>query len=167
MMSNTADASVTEPIRDLASGDTLVAEGASGGDLHVLLSGALSVERGGVTLATLTLPGTLVGEMSVLLGTPASATVRAAGPARVRTIANAAAVLEADPRLAMRVAATVARRLDATSALLVELSHQHADKPSEQTLLSRIMGALHVMGDGVSEVERRDLFGVEDWARLT
>jgi CRP/FNR family cyclic AMP-dependent transcriptional regulator len=154
-----------ETIQDLDAGTILVTEGTPGGDLHVLLDGELDVERGGVKLATLTQPGTLIGEMSVLLGRPATATVRVGKPSRVRTISNASAALEKDPRLAMRVAAILATRLDATSALLVDLTHQHGDKPHERGILERIMGALHTFGDDTAEIERIDLFGADAWPR--
>lgn len=79
----------------------------------------------------------------MLRGTPYSATVRAEGPAKVRVIKDANALLDSEPGLARRVAALVAGRLDATSALLVELSKQNKDKASEQGLLRRILATLY------------------------
>jgi CRP-like cAMP-binding protein len=155
-----------QPTRTLQAGDILMTEGESGGDLHVLLLGELAVERGGVTIATLSNPGTMVGEMSVLLGRPATATVRAAREARVRTLKNAQKALEADAVLAMRVAALVAARLDATSAVLVELSHEHGGKAHEKSLLARVMSTL--MGAPKSKADdSTDLFTVDPalWPR--
>ncbi|MEQ1768292.1 MAG: cyclic nucleotide-binding domain-containing protein, partial [Devosia sp.] len=163
VMPSIIDLTAAEPINVLAPGETLVAEGASGGTLYVLISGTLSVERDGVKLATLTQPGTLIGEMSVLLGTPASANVRADSEARVRIIADAAKVLATDAHLATKVAATLASRLDATSALLVALSAEHTGKPHEEGLLSRIFHALTVTDDAT--VARSDLFGSDAWPR--
>jgi CRP/FNR family transcriptional regulator, cyclic AMP receptor protein len=156
----------SESIDLLEPGQVLLAEGAAGGSLHVLITGELVVERDGVVLATLTQPGTLVGEMSVLLHRANSATVRATKPSRVRTIADAANVMASDPTLAVKVASLLASRLDATSALSVQLSHEHSGKPHEQGLLGRIFGALHVDGD--ETVQRHDLFGGVDpalWPR--
>src|SRR3569833_2323175 len=78
-----------QPSRTLAAGEVLIAEGEPGGDLYVLESGRLMVERDGVPLATISSEGALVGEMSVLLGTENTATVRAAEATTVRVVHNA------------------------------------------------------------------------------
>ena len=132
----------SQPTRTLAPGDILVAQGEGGGDLYVLERGRLAVERDGVVIATITQPGTAVGEMSVLAGTRNSATVRAEEETKVRAIRDAAKVLLAHPELALRLGALVAGRLDATSALLVEMSNQ-ANGNAERGLIGRLMAALH------------------------
>src|SRR5690242_1402599 len=120
-----ANAYPSDSIDVLTAGQVLLAEGDRGGSLHVLISGELVVERDGVVLATLTQPGTLIGEMSVLLHRANSATVRATKESRVRTIADAMKVMESDPALGVKVATVLASRLDATSAVMVDLSKQH------------------------------------------
>ncbi len=141
-MSSLTELTANRPTRTLAAGEILLAQGDGGGDLFILLSGELSVLRDGVKLASLTLPGTLVGEMSVLLGTRSTATVQAERESKVRVVRDARQILEAEPGLAMRVASLVAGRLDATSALLVELSKQH--RGSEQNVFARLLNALHM-----------------------
>ena len=117
------------------------------------------VERDGVNLATISTPGALIGEMSVVLGTPNSANVRAGAPTTVRVIADARTYLEQDQALTFRIAWLMASRLDATSAYLVELSKQHGGK-AEQNLLGKILSALHLQGDdGGVPVNRSDMFG--------
>lgn len=150
---------VSHPLRQLATGEVLLTQGAPGGDLFVLDSGQLLVERDGIALATISAPGALVGEMSVVLGTPNSATVRADQPTTVRVIKDARTYLEQDQALTFRIAFLMASRLDATSAYLVELSKQHAGK-SEQGLLGKILTALHLQDDDTSvAVMRNDMFG--------
>lgn len=155
-MTSFVDLTANQPTRSLQPGDVLISEGDPGGDLYVLLLGELAVERDGVKLASLSNPGALLGEMSVLLGIKSSATVRAVRETRVRVVKDAAKVLEHEPVLALRLAATVANRLDATSGLLVEMSREHSGT-REQGLLSRIMAALHVDEDP-QELSRPDLF---------
>lgn len=156
-MTSLLDLTAAQPTRSLAPEEILVVQGEGGGDLYVLLSGELSVMRDGVEIASLSQPGTLVGEMSVLLGTKNSATVRARRESKLKMIRDAARVLETEPRLAMRVGAVVAARLDATSAMLVELRHG-TDKTKEPGMFSRIVAALQ-LSTGEASVERRDLFG--------
>ena len=140
----------SRPTRTLADGEVLLVQGEGGGDLFILLSGKLVVVRDGVTIATIAQPGTLVGEMSVLLGIRNSATVRAERETKVRVIRDANKLLEAEPGLARRVAALVAGRLEATSALLVELAKHNKGK-SEQGLLTRILSTLYSPAPGEGE----------------
>ena len=153
----------SQPTLTLAAGETLIVQGAAGGDLFILDDGQLVVERDGVRIATLTRPGSLVGDMSVVLGRKSSATVKAERGSTVRVIRAARAYLEQNPQLAMMIAEMMATRLDATSALLVELTQQHGGKV-EQGLLGRILSALHVPSE-VAVVERHDLFGGDDSLR--
>ena len=114
----------SQPTLALEPGDVLIKEGDPGGALYVLESGRLRVERDGVTLATIGSAGALIGEMSVLLGTDYTATVRAEKPTVVRVVKDALAYLERQPLVALRVAMLLSQRLDATSALLVEAQKQ-------------------------------------------
>lgn len=141
--------------RTLAPGDELIVQGAAGGTLFVLEEGELAVERDGVAITTISARNALVGEMSVLLGTPNSATVRAIGPTTVRAIENARGRLMEDPELTFHIASLVATRLDATTALLVDLSKEH---PAQHNLLARILSAIHLQSDDDVVVTRHDLF---------
>lgn len=62
--------------RDVNRGDVLVKEGASSDGLYVVLSGEVEIEAKGQRIATLK-EGQVFGEMSLLMRSPASATVRA------------------------------------------------------------------------------------------
>jgi len=143
--------------RTLEPGDTLITQADPGGDIFILDAGELAVERDGVPITTLSTPNALVGEMSVLLGTPNSATVRAVTYSTVRVIANARSQLMKDPELTFRLASLVAGRLDTTTGLLVDLAKEHAGK-AEQNLLARILAAIHLQADEAT-VSRHDLFG--------
>lgn len=131
-----------QPARTLSAGETLIEAGEAGGELYVLERGRLVVERDGVTLATITEEGALIGEMSVLLGVDHSATVRAETATTIRVIDDAMPFLERTPLMALHVATLACERLDRTSALLVELRKETEGRASEQGLLSRIFGAL-------------------------
>jgi CRP-like cAMP-binding protein len=129
------------PSRTLQKGEALVTQGEKGGDLFVLESGSLVVERDGVEIAGIEAPDSVVGEMSVLLGRPYSATVRARRESRVRVIHDAMRILERQPQVALSLAVLLCQRLDATSALLVEYSREGA-KASEQGPLRRVFDTL-------------------------
>ena len=63
------------PRRTLEPGDVLVVDGEPVSALFVLLEGELRVEKVGVPIAVVREPGACVGEMSLLLGVPATADV--------------------------------------------------------------------------------------------
>ncbi len=132
-----------QPALTLEPNEALIKQGETGGNLYVLESGELSVERDGIAVTTISRPNTLVGEMSVLLGTPNSATVRATETAVVRVVPDARARLMEDPELTFRLAALVAARLDATTALLVQMSKDQPGAVGEG-VLGRIFSALHL-----------------------
>jgi len=146
---------LAHPARILEAGEVLVTQGGHGGDLYILEEGELAVERDGVRVTTIATVNALIGEMSVLLGTPSSATVRATRRSTVLTIPEARAELLKDPELTFRLAAFVASRLDATTGLLVQLSREHSG-PAEQGLLARLLSAIQNTGETVA---RHDLFG--------
>lgn len=147
----------THPKRELAAGTTLISQGDEGGDLFILDTGELAVERDGIAIATIARHGAIIGEMSVILGTAATATVKATIPTTVRVIRDAQELLQRDPALSFRLAHLMATRLDTTSALLVDLTRQNSGR-TEQGLLGRIFAALHLSGDEKAVV-RNDMFG--------
>lgn len=132
----------TQPQRILVEGETLTRPGEHSGELYILEFGRLAVVRDGVTIASITEPGSIIGEMSVLLGVDHSATVRAETESTIRVIEDPIAFMEHSPLVALHVATLACARLNATSALLVELRKQMDVRAKEQGLLSRIFAAM-------------------------
>ena len=64
--------------RSVAAGAEVLHEGGRTGHLYVLIEGRLEVIKGDAVVASIAEPGAVLGEMSVLLDTPHTATVRAA-----------------------------------------------------------------------------------------
>ena len=84
--------------------------------------------------------------VKVVRQAPPRATVRAERDSKVRVVKDAMRILEKHPELALRIAQLQSQRLDATSALLVELNHEHGDKPAERSLIGRIFSTLMTPG---------------------
>ena len=95
------------------AGHTLFVEGAPAGNLYVILSGSAVVRKNGRRIARLG-PGNVVGELSVILGTPRSATVQADTPIEwlVLDRASLRQAINDVPGLGWNVLTSVAARLD-------------------------------------------------------
>ena len=117
------------PEIELAPGDTVVHEGGPASGLWVLVSGALQVHKGSALVNTINRPGALVGEVSVLLDTVHSATVRATERSIVRHAADGLALLSSDPAITRLVAVGLAERLNFVTTYLADLKHQYGDAP--------------------------------------
>lgn len=98
-----------------AAGEQVMRSGEDGDSMVVVLEGRLNVmleaEEGLRHVATLW-PGECAGEMSLLTGSPRSATVQAATAATLLEVPKAALtpILQANPPLVERIAATIDRR---------------------------------------------------------
>ncbi len=95
----------------------------------MLLSGALKVSKGGVPVNTITRPGALIGEVSVLLETRHSATVEATEKTVLRRAADGRALLASDPAITRLVAVGLAERLNFVTTYLADLKQQYGDAP--------------------------------------
>jgi CRP/FNR family transcriptional regulator, cyclic AMP receptor protein len=123
-------------------GDTLIREGGQDGKLYVLIEGQVEVLRKDTQVSYIDEPGSLFGEMSVLLDMPYSATVKALSDTRAYVIDDAIKFLMSDPAVAIEVASLLARRLYYTTSYLVDLQQQAAGKREDLDLVDRILAQL-------------------------
>ncbi|MBR0882021.1 hypothetical protein ABIF65_008571 [Bradyrhizobium japonicum] len=91
--------------RQVNAGTSVVTEGGtSSGHLYVLVEGKLDVLKSDTVVATITEPGAVFGEMSVLLGLPHTATVRASSDSVIYEFEDAASFLIQKPEVALLLA---------------------------------------------------------------
>lgn len=112
-----------------APAETVVQEGTPGGQVWVLVDGALTVTKNGQIVNTIVEPGALIGEMSILLGGPYGATVTATTPCRLRYAADGKGFLASDPAVTTLLAIGLAERLNFVTTYLADLKHQYGDAP--------------------------------------
>lgn len=117
------------PELHLAAGDTVVREGDVGAALWVLVSGTLKVMKAGTEINTISRPGAAIGEISLLLDTPYSATVVASEPCVLRHAADGRGFLAGNPQIAQLIAIGLAERLHYVTSYLADLKHQYGDSP--------------------------------------
>ena len=99
--------------RQALAGEVLTKQGERGREFFIVVDGAVAVSRSGRNVADLG-PGDWFGEIAILTYKPRTATVTAVSPVRLLVISDRAfrAVVEATPRIALKVLRSVATRLD-------------------------------------------------------
>lgn len=156
-MSDLLSLSAAFPIADIPAGEVLITEGVRPSSLMVLASGAVIVEHDGVAFARIDKPGSVFGEMSVVLDRPATATVRAVEPVRVHVIEDALGFLTAEPGAALAVLRMTASRLDGLTHYLVDVKTQFADAAGHLGLVDKILDRLvHHQGPAAQTGSARD-----------
>jgi CRP-like cAMP-binding protein len=99
--------------REAGADEVLMEQGQPGREFFVLIDGTVVVRRHGRNLANLG-PGDWFGEIALLTFKPRSATVTAISPCRLLVIQDRSfrQVVEASPRIALRVLGSVSQRLE-------------------------------------------------------
>jgi CRP-like cAMP-binding protein len=128
--------------REVPAGTFVLHEGSKTGHLFVLLQGRLEVIKGDSVVAVLTEPGAMLGEMSVLLDQPHTATVRAAADSVVYEFDDAAAFLRDKPAVALLIARLLAQRLNVANTYLADLMHQYAGHGNHLSMVGEILQSM-------------------------
>lgn len=141
-MSHLLDHVRNRPLRRYEADEVLIVEGAADTPLFVLVEGRLVVERVGQRIAVVDQPGAMLGEISMLLGVPATATVRAVDHATVHVVDAADTTMLADAEVMGDVARLLAARLQSMVTYLVDVKQQYAGASGHLGLVDDVLGQL-------------------------
>ncbi len=141
-MASILDFCVDAPRTAYPVGATLLAEGGQSGRLYVLESGIVEVLRGDTRVALIGDPGSIFGEMSVLLGLPYTATVRAVTPISVCSFEDAETFLKSRPEIAFFLSRLLAQRLNAATTYLVDLKRQFEGHGNHLGMVGEVLESL-------------------------
>lgn len=124
-------------------GEILFLEGDDSQDLYVLLSGQLEILKGNNKIAEITKPGELFGEMSFLMGTKRTATVKAKNEGQLIRIPREeiAEFLAKFPDISKKITRLLAKRLDETSQILFGLK-EFCDQLPDAVILTNGEGKI-------------------------
>jgi CRP/FNR family cyclic AMP-dependent transcriptional regulator len=125
--------------QDVVAGTLIIHEGGTTGHLYVLIEGRLEVVKGDTVVAIITEPGAVLGEMSVLLDQPHTATVRAASASTIYEISDAASFLRDQPAVALLIAQLLAQRLNVATTYLADIMHQYAGHGDHLAMVGEIL----------------------------
>jgi CRP/FNR family cyclic AMP-dependent transcriptional regulator len=125
--------------RNVSAGTLILHEGSTTGHLFVLIEGKLEVVKGDTVVASIVEPGAVVGEMSVLLDQPHTATVRAASNSTIYEFSDAGSCLRDQPAVALLIARLLAQRLNVATTYLADVMHQYAGHGDHLAMVGEIL----------------------------
>jgi CRP/FNR family cyclic AMP-dependent transcriptional regulator len=141
-MSDILDYCKGREVKTFKPGQVLISEGGQEGKLFVLVDGQVEVLRKDTQVSYIDEPGSIFGEMAVLLDMPSSATVKALSTVKAYAIEDALSFLGGQPEIALYVATLLARRLYYTTSYLVDLQQQAEGKREDLDLVDKILAQL-------------------------
>jgi CRP/FNR family transcriptional regulator, cyclic AMP receptor protein len=127
---------------DFPSGSVLLSEGKTSGRLYILAEGSVEVLRGDTQVAVVRDPGSVFGEMSVLLNLPHTATVRALSPVGAFVFDDADTFLKSHPEIAFFLGRLLAQRLNAATTYLVDLKRQFEGHGNHLGMVGEVLETL-------------------------
>ena len=127
---------------EIPAGTLVIHEGGTTGHLYVLIEGRLEVLKGDTIVAVITEPGAVLGEMSVLLDKPHTATVRAASKSVIYEINDAASFLRQQPAVAILIARMLAQRLNVANTYLADLKRQYGGHGNHLAMVGDILQSM-------------------------
>ena len=123
-------------------GQVILPENERLGRLYVLVTGQVEVIRERTAVTLVDEPGSIFGEMAVLLDMPHTATVKALSAVTAYEIPDALTFLDKRPEFSLAIATMLARRLYYTTSYLVDLQQQAAGKRQDLDLVDQILATL-------------------------
>lgn len=141
-MASILEKCIGAPRKEFPAGAVLISEGETSGRLYVLAEGDVEVLRGDIQVAVLGEPGSVFGEMSVLLNRPHTATVRATSAVSAFVFDDAEAFLKSNPEIAFHVGKLLAERLNAATSYLVDLKRQFEGHGNHLGMVGEVLETL-------------------------
>ena len=130
------------PRRSVPAGEIVIAQGEPLRSIYLLETGSVEIERDGARLARLDSPGSVLGEMSTLLKSDATATTRAVTDATFLVADDAESFLTSRPDVLFAVASALARRLDNLTGHLVDVKRQYGGDDGHLGMLDDVLSSL-------------------------
>tara|TARA_R100000027_G_scaffold61554_5_gene53018 strand:+ start:27262 stop:27756 length:495 start_codon:yes stop_codon:yes gene_type:complete len=132
------------PLIEKAPGEEIFVQGQQCPSLFLLEEGCVEILKNGVYITEISEKGACFGEMSYLLQSEDTATVRVKEPSTFRWIEDLSVHLEANPGFLVFLARSLAHRLNAVNEYLAEIKRQYGGKENHFDLMDDILKALLV-----------------------
>lgn len=130
------------PETTFSPGEVLIGEGQQTGILYILIEGNVAVRKGDIQITTVSEPGSIFGEISLLLNIPHIATIKALAPCRMYVIERGSEFLQSNPDITYQLSRLLALRLQGVTNYLVDLKRQFEDHEGHLGLVDTVLETL-------------------------
>lgn len=115
------------------TGDVVIKQGSPGKEFYILVKGSVAIFKGSIKLAEYNQPGTVIGEISAILGTPRTASVMCLEPCEFITMDKLGEKeIKQHTDIVMYTLMNLAERLTATTDEFTTIIHRNRSKTLEQ-----------------------------------
>lgn len=128
--------------RKFPAGEVLMIQGEPHHTLLVLKEGAVEIIKDDVRVARCREPGSVFGELSLLLGSPHTATVRTTQPSEFYVVEDPASFLQSHPDASLELCRLLARRIDSLNRYLVDIKHQFQEQEGHMSMIGDVLDTL-------------------------
>jgi CRP/FNR family cyclic AMP-dependent transcriptional regulator len=130
------------PLVTVPAGQVVIEQSRPFGGIYFLESGEVEVLKNGIVVAEIFERGAVFGEMSWLLETVPTATVRTTTVCTFRHATEAGAFLRQHPDVTLHMAAILARRVDSLTRYLVDIKNQFKDRSDHLGIIDEVLDSL-------------------------
>ncbi|MEM8954259.1 MAG: cyclic nucleotide-binding domain-containing protein [Verrucomicrobiota bacterium] len=130
------------PERKFEEGEEILVENHKGPSLFVLKEGAVEILKQDTQVNVVSSPGSIFGEVSVLLGRAHMATVRTLKPSSFFFIEDAQAFLQNNPEVNLHIARLLALRLNSVTTYLVDLKQQFDSREDHLGMVDEVLESI-------------------------
>ena len=130
------------PEREIGEGEDILEENHKGRSLFVLKEGAVEVLKKDTQVNVVSSPGSIFGEVSILLERAHMATVRTIKPSTFYYIEDAKVFLQNHPELNLHLARLLARRLNSVTTYLVDLKEQFESRKDHLGMVDEVLESI-------------------------
>ena len=130
------------PTRMFTDGEIVIEEGPSDGSLYILKEGSTEISKEKVELNRISSPGSIFGEISVIMKSPHTATVKSYGESIFYFAKDGDAILQEHPELTYHVSRLLATRLSFVSSYLVDIKKQYASNTDHLGMVDEVLESL-------------------------
>jgi CRP/FNR family transcriptional regulator, cyclic AMP receptor protein len=141
-MSSILDLCRSLPVRAFERGADLFCEGKSAGLLYVLIEGEVEILKGDFQVTVISDPGAIFGEISVLLGIPHTATVRATRACTAYAVEDCDLFLQSHKEIAYQLSKLLAQRVHRLTSYLVDLKGQFEQQDNHLSMVDEVLETL-------------------------
>lgn len=130
------------PTLILNEGDILLKEGDKSDKFYILIDGECEILRGKYQINKVSEPGSMLGEMSILLNNPHMVTVKSIKTTNLYVVNDAADFLKSNTDITFHLAKTLAMRLNGVTSYLVDIKKQFEGSEDHFAMVDEVLESL-------------------------